>query len=424
LSRRLLPLFVAQFLGAVNDNLYKSALVILVAYRDASGSTATQILVTLATAFFILPYFLFSATAGQLADKYDKAALLGWIKLWEVGAMALAALALALDSIAFEFAVLFFLGVQATFFGPVKYGILPELLAADELMGGNALIEAGTFLAILIGTIAGGLLILAPGGAAVVAAAQLALALAGWAASRFLPRLEPAAPRLRVNPNIAAETWSILRHATGRRDLRWAVLGISWFWLVGAAFLAQFPNYAKDVLRADNQVVTLFLTLFSVGIGIGSVLCARLLRGEISARLVPLGALGMALFAFDLYAASRGAAPGGPALRDAAQFLAAPGSWRIVGDLLAIAASGGLFIVPLYALMQARSEESRRSRVVAANNILNALFIVASGALSALLLKLGRPVSDIFLALAVANLVVAAVGLAWRRAFTPTAAPR
>jgi acyl-[acyl-carrier-protein]-phospholipid O-acyltransferase/long-chain-fatty-acid--[acyl-carrier-protein] ligase len=239
-----------------------------------------------------------------------------------------------------------------------------------------------------------------------------------------MPRLAPAAPQLRINRNIAAETWSILRHATGRRDLRWAVLGISWFWLVGAAFLAQFPNYAKDVLRADNQVVTLFLTLFSVGIGIGSVLCARLLRGEISARLVPLGALGMALFAFDLYAASRGAAPGGPALRDAAQFLAAPGSWRIVGDLLAIAASGGLFIVPLYALMQARSEESRRSRVVAANNILNALFIVASGALSALLLKLGRPVSDIFLALAVANLVVAAVGLAWRRAFTPTAAPR
>jgi acyl-[acyl-carrier-protein]-phospholipid O-acyltransferase/long-chain-fatty-acid--[acyl-carrier-protein] ligase len=409
-SRRLLPLFVAQFLGAVNDNLFKSALVILIAYHDTTSSTATQIIVTLATALFILPYFLFSATAGQLADKYEKANLVRLVKLWEIGVMALAVVSLTVDSIAYQLAVLFLLGVQATFFGPVKYGILPDLLAAEELMGGNALVEAGTFLAILIGTIAGGLLILVPNGTTIVAVTLLVVAVGGWVASLFVPRAGRAAPQLRINPNIAAETWAIVRQARERREVWLSALGISWFWLVGAAFLSQFPNYAKDTLHADNQVVTLFLTLFSVGIGAGSVLCGRLLRGEISARLVPLAALGLTLFSLDLYHASGAAIGGTPAaLIGAGAFLAHAANWRLVLDLFAIAACGGLYVVPLYAILQARSEESHRSRVIAANNILNALFMVVAGIASAMMLRAGLSVPGIFLAIALANAVVAAI---------------
>lgn len=414
-SRRLLPLFVTQFLGAVNDNLFKSALVILIAFRDTTSSTATQIIVTLATALFILPYFLFSATAGQLADKYEKAALVRLVKLWELGLMLLAAVGFWLDSMAYQLAVLFLLGVQAAFFGPVKYGILPNLLAEDELMGGNAIIEAGTFLAILIGTIGGGLLILAPRGPSIIAATQLTLAAGGWGASLFVPRVGRAAPALVINPNVAAETCAVLRHAFAHRDVRLAMLGISWFWLVGAAFLAQFPNYAKDVLRADNEVVTLFLTLFSIGIGIGSVLCGRVLRGEISARLTPFGALGMALFSFDCYFATGTAATGGAVLLNAAGFLSHPANWRLVADLLAIAVCGGFFVVPLYAVLQARSETAHRSRVIAANNIANALFIVISGAASAVLLQLGLSVPAIFTAVGIGNLAVTAVGWRWAR---------
>lgn len=405
-TRRLLPFFLVQFLGAVNDNIYKNALVILIAYRDTSSSTATQIVVTIAAALFILPYFLFSATAGQLADKFHKTALVRLVKLWEIGVMVLASLSFTVSNVPFQLAILFFLGVQSAFFGPVKYGILPELLPAEELMGGNALIEAGTFLAILIGTIAGGLLILAPHGLAVVSATMLAIAVAGWAASLWVPRTPDAATALHLNPNIAAETWRILRHVQERPELRWPILGISWFWLVGAGYLSQFPNYAKDVLGANNEVVTLFLTIFSIGIGIGSLLCGRLQKGQINARLVPWGALGMTIFAFDL-ALAGGDGHAGP-LVGAFAFLATPAHWRIIFDLFAISVSGGIFIVPLYVLMQRRSEEQHRARVIAANNVMNALFMVAIGVASALILKAGYGVAGVFLALALGNVLVTA----------------
>jgi acyl-[acyl-carrier-protein]-phospholipid O-acyltransferase / long-chain-fatty-acid--[acyl-carrier-protein] ligase len=408
-TRRLLPLFVTQFLGALNDNLFKNALVILVAYRATTSATQTAIIVTIATAIFILPYFLFSATAGQLADKYGKAQLVRLVKLWEIGVMVLAAAGFAWSGIYYQLGVLLLLGIQATFFGPVKYGILPELLAEDELMGGNALIEAGTFLAILIGTIAGGLLILAAGGPAIVAATLLACSIAGYGASLFIPRQPAAAPALRLNPNIAGETWAVLRYANSGKPIRWSILGISWFWLVGAALLSQFPNYAKAVLGADNHVVTLFLTLNSIGIGIGSLICGRVLRGQASAKLVPFAALGLAWFAFDLYLA--GGHPG-TGLYDARAFLSLAAHWRIVFDLFALALCAGLFVVPLYVILQARSEEAHRSRIIAANNIWNALFIVIAGAGSALMLKLGATVLDIFLALAAANAILAAAS--WR----------
>ncbi len=406
-SRRLLPLFVTQFLGALNDNLFKNALVILIAYRDASNARETEILVTVAGAIFIVPYFLFSATAGQLADRFEKQRLVRITKVWEIGVMLLAAAGFALNSVAFQLAVLFCLGVQATFFGPVKYGILPELLHPDELLSGNALIEAGTFLAILIGTIAGGLLIVAPHGAVIVTATQLVFAVLGWGASLAIPRRRAAAPDLRLNPNIVAETWTIVRHAYRQQVLRLPLLGISWFWFIGIAYLAQFPNFAKEILGANNQVVTLFLTLFSIGIGAGSLLCGRLQRGAINLRLVPLGALGLTVFGFDFFLASTGAAAHGP-LMGAAAFLATPGHWRIVVDLAVIALAGGVYCVPLYAVMQARSDDQHRARVIAANNIINALFMAFAGAGSALMLAFGLGIPSIFLAIAAGNAVVTA----------------
>jgi MFS family permease len=410
-TRRLLPLFIAQFLGAVNDNLFKNALIILIAYQDTSNAKATEILVTLAGAVFILPYFLFSATAGQIADKFEKQRLVRIVKLWEIGVMLIAALGFALDNIYFQMTVLFGLGVQASYFGPVKYAIIPELLAEDELMTGNALIEAGTFLAILIGTIAGGLLILAPHGAAIVTAALLTMAVIGWGASLWVPRGRPASPGLKFNANILGETWKILGYAYRLPNLRLPLLGISWFWFLGIAYLSQFPNYAKETLGANNQVVTLFLTLFSVGIGVGSLLCGRIQRGRVDGRLVPLGALGLAIFGLDFWLAGRHS-EAGASLLGAAQFLAVPANWRIVADLFAIAVAGGLYCVPLYVIMQVRSEDAHRARVIAANNIMNALFMVMAGAVSVALLAAGLGIGSIFLMLGATSALVALI--TWR----------
>jgi acyl-[acyl-carrier-protein]-phospholipid O-acyltransferase / long-chain-fatty-acid--[acyl-carrier-protein] ligase len=404
-SRRFLGLFVAQFCGALNDNLFKNALVIEVAYRSAGTASEIEQLVTIATALFILPYFLFSATAGQLADKYEKANLIRLLKLWEVAVMALAAVGFAVGGLGFGLTVLFLLGVQAAFFGPVKYGILPGLLAADELVSGNAVIEAGTFLAILIGTIAGGLLILLHNGPAIVAMALMTFAVSGWVASLFIPHVGRAAPELRINPNIVVETWRVLRYANANHVLRWVILGNSWFWFVGVAMVSQFPNYAKDVLGADNQVVTFFLTANSIGIGAGSMLAGRLLRGKLTARLVPLAALAMALFAFDLWLVDGKRT--GTDLVELALFLTTPTHWRLSIDLLGLALAGGVFVVPLYAIMQARSEVGHRARIVAANNVWNALFMVAAGLGSALMLRFGAGVTDIFLVVALGNAAVA-----------------
>jgi acyl-[acyl-carrier-protein]-phospholipid O-acyltransferase/long-chain-fatty-acid--[acyl-carrier-protein] ligase len=420
-SRRFLPLFITQFLGAVNDNLLKVALVTLVTFLPVyriENATERAVIVTIATAIFIFPYFPLSATAGQIADKFEKAALIRWVKLWEVGVMLLATVGFMTLTgrpfIYFELFVLLLLGVQATFFGPVKYGILPSLLGRDDLMGGNALIEAGTFLGILLGTIAGGLLpAMAIGdhwiGNEAVTSTLLACAVGGWAASWFVPRVGRAAPELRINPNILDETFDIIRFAGKRRDLKLSILAISWFWLVGAVFLSQFTTYTDVTLGADEQVQTLLLTMFSLGIGAGSVLCGRLLRGEVSARLAPLGAVGMALFTIDLYLASAQVVAGQDIKFGAIAFLGHLANWRVLFDLFMIALSGGLFTVPLYALLQARSEESHRSRVIAANNIINAIFVVASAVVSAALLWAQFTVPQIFLIIGILDTVAAVV---------------
>jgi len=405
---RFLPLFVTQFLGALNDNLFKNALVILILYRvtQAAGLDG-QILVTAAAGAFILPFFLFSATAGQLADKFEKSRLIRLIKLAEILIMGLAVGGFLWGDPYLMLAVLFLMGTQSTFFGPLKYAILPDHLHEDELIGGNALIEAGTFLAILIGTILGGVMILTEYGVSVVSVSIVVLAACGWLSSFYIPRADAPSPDLKLNPNVLAETRNIIRAATSRRDIRLSILGISWFWLVGATFLTQFPGLAKNVIGANEHVVTLFLTTFSIGIGLGSLLCNKLLNGEITAKFVPFGALGMTLFILDLFFATSGLVPTPGELQGIAAFLIQPTAWRILADLTAISICGGIFIVPLYTILQWRSEAAQRSRMVAANNIVNALFMVVGAAGATLMLVAGMSVPDIFLVVAVVNGVVA-----------------
>jgi acyl-[acyl-carrier-protein]-phospholipid O-acyltransferase/long-chain-fatty-acid--[acyl-carrier-protein] ligase len=407
-SRRFLPLFITQFLGALNDNILKNAMVILVTFgmaREAGAST--NMIVVFAGGCFIVPFFLFSATAGRLADKFEKSRLIVIIKASEVAIMCLAVSGFLSASLPLLLVSLFLMGTHSSFFGPLKYGILPSHLRESELLTGNALIETGTFLAILIGTIAGGLLIAAERGTIMVSALLTLVAGAGLLASLFIPHAQAAAPQLKLGFNIIAHTSEMVREAAARRSIRLAIMGISWFWLVGATFLSQFPAFAKEVLGAGNQVVTLFLTAFSLGIGIGSMLCSRLLKGEISARYVPLGALGITVFAIDLYFASRNLTPAVGATVGVKEFLSSFAGWRIFVDLLLLSVSSGLYIVPLYTILQSRSEPERRSRVIASNNILNALFMTI-GAISTMgLLALAWTIPQIFLTIAIINLLVA-----------------
>jgi len=409
-TRRFLPLFLTQFLGAFNDNIFKNAMVVLIAWRlAASAEMNAQIMITLAAGVFILPFFLFSATAGLLADKFDKTRLIRYIKLAEIVIMSMGAVGFYLGSVYLLMSVLFLMGVQSTFFGPIKYGILPDQLHNDELMGGNALFSAGTFLAILAGTILGTEVVLTEHGITVISAVVILVAAAGWFSSWFIPGTRPAQPDLEVGFNFVTQTWKILSHAAGQREVFLCILGISWFWLVGATFLAQFPTFTKDVLGASVQVLTILLTAFSVGIAIGSLLCNRLLKGEVHATFVPLGALGITLFTVDLFfAASHPLSAGAGTLMSAGDFLSSFAGWRVFVDLLLIAISGGIYIVPLYAIVQQRSDETHRARNIACNNVMNALFMVVSAAGTVFMLNMGFSIPQVFLTMAVLN---AAVGV-------------
>jgi acyl-[acyl-carrier-protein]-phospholipid O-acyltransferase/long-chain-fatty-acid--[acyl-carrier-protein] ligase len=408
-STRFLPLFLTQFLGALNDNLLKNAMIMLVTYRiaTATGENA-QVMVTLAAGLFILPFFLFSATAGQLADKFDKARLARIIKTAEIAIMGVAAIGFFAQSTALLLAALFCMGVHSTFFGPIKYALLPQQLHEDELLPGNAYIEAGTFLAILLGTLLGGVLVLQSHGIPVVCAALLGIAVAGYAASRRIPAAAACDPALRINPNIWQETGRSLAYSRTDKQIFLCILGISWFWLVGATLLAEFAPFVKDVLHADAAVVTLLLTIFSVGIGIGSFLCNKLLRGHIQATYVPLAALAISVFGIDLYFASRHFQAPESGLFSLWQFISSAGGLRIVFDLLCMALSGGIYIVPLYAIMQHRAAPEHRARVIAAGNVVNSLFMVASAVLTLALLSLSFTIPEVFLIIALANLCVAA----------------
>jgi len=402
---------VTQFLGALNDNLFKSAMVILIVYRLAEpAGLSGGMLANAASGLFILPFFLLSALAGRLADRMEKARLISIIKACEIGFMLLGSLGVASGDIALLFAVLFLMGAHSTFFGPLKYSILPVHLAAHELIAGNALVEAGTFLAILLGTIAGAVLVLRGDGPLVVSALLIAIAVGGYVASRFVPTAPPPAPELALDLNIARDSWRLVSRVMAVRALRAPVLGLSWFWLIGATFLAQLPALTKNVIGGDEQVVTLFLAAFSIGIGAGSLLCSRLLKGAVSLRLVPVGALGISVFTIDLFFAC--GASGAPAgrLMTLGEFLAAPADWRVLVDLLLVAVAGGLYTVPLYAVLQLRSAAAERSRVIAGANIVNALFMVAGALAAIVLLAVGASVPGVLLAVGVANLG-AALGL-------------
>ncbi|MFA6022335.1 MAG: MFS transporter [Rhodospirillales bacterium] len=406
--RRFWPLFVGQFLGAANDNFFKNALIMLVIYKlGAQAGMEPKILATVAAGLFIAPYFLFSALAGEMSDRFEKSRLMKAWKAAEIVISAIGAAALLAGYVPLMLAALFLLGLQSTFTGPIKYAVLPEYLKNNELIGGNALIEGGTFLAILLGTIGGGTLALLEDGEIWVSIAMMALAILGFAASLRLPQAHGGNRQVSIGIGLIGPNVALWRLVRGHPDLLAAIMGISWFWLVGATYLTQFPAFAKDSLNADGPVVTLMLTMFSIGIGLGSVLCGRLLKGKISTRHVPWAALGMSLFATDLYFAAANASGDGDPLRDLAAFLAAPSSWRVLADLLAFSICGGVYIVPLYVILQTRSAEASRARVVAANNVANAVFMVVSSLACAALLAAGIGITDLFLGLAALNLIAA-----------------
>ena len=408
-ERRFRPFFITQFLGEFNDNVFKNALIILIAFQAAADDPArANTLINLSAGLFVLPFFLFSATAGQLSDKYEKSRYIRWVKLLEIVIMTGAAIGLVTDNTPLLIALLFLMGWQSTLFGPAKYSILPQHLKPEELIGGNAWIEMATNMAILLGTLLGGVLIAQPQGPYWVAGAVVLLAVLGYLSSRAIPIAPPAAPDLKINWNIVTETWRILKFTHQNFTVFQSVLGISWFWFLGSVYLSQLPNFTKLTLGGGEPVVTLLLTLFAVGIGLGSLLCERLSGRMVELGLVPFGSIGLTVFGVDLFFATPAPpAPGGDLL-GLWGFLAQPGSWRVLVDVVLIGVFGGIYIVPLYALVQQRSAPTHLSRVIAGNNILNAVFMVAAALIAVALLDRGLTIPQLLLVMAVFNAAVAA----------------
>jgi 1-acyl-sn-glycerol-3-phosphate acyltransferase len=406
-TRRFLPFFLTQFFGAFNDNLFRNALVVSITYGAVVAADDAAVLTNLAQGLFILPFFLFSALAGQLADKYEKSGLIRLTRLFEVALMVCAAVALYFGHLPTLFTLLFLLGVLATIFGPLKYSLMPQHLRQSELVGGNALVDSGTFLAILVGTISGGLIAGGASSANTAAAVAMVVIAAGtYLCSRFIPRAEAADPNLKVNFNLFTATWDVIRFASRTRSIFLSLLGISWFWLVGALILAQLPAYAKDVLGGDKTVFTLLLAAFSIGTALGSLACERLSGHKIEIGLVPLGSIGMTVCLIDLYFEHPEAHASGAALLSWTQFLSA-GGWDVALDCALIGVFGGLFIVPLYALILSRSAESHRARIIACNNILNAGFMVLAAVLAIAWFALGFSIPQLFILAGVLNALVA-----------------
>ena len=405
-KRRFAPFFWTQALGAFNDNAFRNAMVMLVAFQMALPDAQVSLYTNLAPALFILPYFLFSATAGQIAEKFEKTRLIRFVKLFEIAAMAVAAIGFFTHHISLLLVVLFLMGMHSTMFGPIKYSILPQALERGELVGGNALVETGTQLAMLIGMIVGNSLMLIAGyGTLAASLATIAIAVTGYLVSRSIPAAPATAPDLKFNWNPLSETWRVLKLTHEDRAIFNAVLGISWFWFFGTVMIAQLPNYTRHVLGGDGSVNTLALTLFSIGTGVGSLLCERLSGKRVEIGLVPMGAFGLTVFAVDLFFAHPAMAAGAP--RDWMGFLAAPGAWRVAMDLTMIGAFAGFYVVPLFAFVQSRAPRERLSRIIAGNNIVNALLICAASAFGIGLTMLGLSVPTIFLITGLINIAVA-----------------
>jgi 1-acyl-sn-glycerol-3-phosphate acyltransferase len=406
-QRRFAPFFVTQFLGALNDNIFRNGLVILITFQGVriAGMDAVQ-LANVAGALFILPFFLFSATAGQLADKYEKSRLMRSIKLLEIVLMVLAAFAFVTQSYTVLLVVLFLMGCQSTLFGPVKYAYLPQQLATDELVGGNALVESGTYMAIIFGLIVGGISVAADyENQSILASCLVVTAVFGYLASRQIPSTRPVDPDLKINWNAWTETWHIVGFAREERSVFLSILGISWFWFFGSAMTIQLPAYTLGILNGNEAITTTLLVAFAVGVGVGSLLCERMSGHRIELGLVPFGSIGLSLFAIDLFFSQPDAQV--VAVNSVSEFLARPGSWRILIDLSLLGAFGGFYSVPLYALIQDRTERQHLSRVIAANNIINALFMVAAAILAFGVLAAGLSIPQFYLILAVLNALVA-----------------
>ncbi|MEP6939335.1 MAG: MFS transporter [Rudaea sp.] len=407
-ERRFLPFFLTQASGAFNDNVFRNATVLLLARHMNLSIEQVTTYSNFAPALFILPFFLFSASAGQIAEKFEKTRTIRFVKVFEIVAMAIAAWGFLHHDATVLLSVLFLMGVHSTLFGPIKYAILPQALRQTELVGGNGLVEMGTSLAILLGMILGGSMIAAagPSGPTLAAIAVIAIAVIGYLVSRAIPPAPATAPDLKFNWNLFTETWRTIGFVARDRTVFNAVLGISWFWFFGLVFTAQLPNYTTLYLGGGDGVQVLALALFSIGTGVGSLLCERLSGHKVEIGLVPFGSIGLTLFGIDLYFAR----PHPATVSDLSPlaFLAAPGNWRIALDLAIIGVFAGLYIVPLFALVQSRAERSQLSRIIAGNNIINALFMVVASVVSALLLNLVHlSIPQLLLATALMNAVVA-----------------
>ncbi|MDO5624973.1 MAG: MFS transporter [Pseudomonadota bacterium] len=407
-QRRFAPYFWTQFCGAANDNLFKFAVTVMVTYQLSVSWLAPAMAGIVIGALFILPFLLFSATSGQLTDKLEKSWLIRRLKDFEIAIALLAGWALLAQNVPVMLACIFLLGFQSTVFGPVKFAYLPQMLRERELTGGNGMVEMGTFVAILLGNVVGGLLVAMPDvGAKAVAASCLMVAVAGRVTAQFIPLAPATDPGLRINWNPVSETWRNLKIAHQQIAVFRSMLGISWMWFYGAVFLSNFPAFAKDVLQGNEQVASLLLVVFSVGIGVGSLLCERLSHRHVEIGLVPLGALGMTVFGVDLYLACQ-VLPAASGPYTVGAFLAQPAHWRVMLDLALLALSAGVYSVPMYALIQLRSAPTHRARIIAANNILNALFMIASAIAAGAMLTNGFSIPQIFLAVALLNLLVGA----------------
>jgi 1-acyl-sn-glycerol-3-phosphate acyltransferase len=404
-ERRFAPFFVAQALAAFNDNLFKNVLVLLATYQTVSYTTiAPEFLANIAAGLFVLPYVLFSGIAGQLSDRYDQTRVLKVVKASEIVIMCIAALGFLQHNIYILLGALFLMGVHSTFFAPAKYGYLPQILHNREIVGGNGLVEMGTFLAILLGTLAAGLLG-ERGHLGIIIGATLAIAVIGFLASLAIPKLAPTDTTMKVDWNLWTSSWSNIKVARESRVVFLAILGISWFWFYGALVLAQLPNYCKLILNGQEEVVTLMLVLFSAGVGLGSVLCERLSGHKVEIGLVPFGSIGLTVFAADLFFMT----PSTPAIHalSAADFLASPHGIRMAADLALIGLFGGFYTVPLYALVQQTAPKRAMSRVISTNNILNAVFMVAASVMGAFGLYLGLTIPHLLLLTAILNAFVA-----------------
>ncbi len=409
-TRRFLPLFITQFLGALNDNLFRQALVILITVKLA-GEMGIQpsILTNLAIGLFILPFFLFSALAGQLADKYEKTNQIVWIKVWEIGLMVAGAFAVYFQNFYMMVAILSGLGLQSTFFGPIKYGVLPDLMKTDELLSANALIEAGTFVAILLGILVGGLVISHDGDNFIISGLMIAFAVIGTLTGRLVPKTGQAAPDLTIRRNIFVSTGTLLKSAWNSDIARPAIIGISWIWLYGSIYIAQIPEVVYARMGGDKTVITLVIACFSVGIGAGALLCSRILKGEISARLAPRALMGLGAVSL-LFVLALPDEPNVPFTVDTVvgikAFVMTIGNWPMLVALIGVAMMAGMVIVPLYTILQEYTPREGRSRAIAANNVFNSAFMAGGTLVAAALISLGLTVIQILILYAAANLLL------------------